>query len=63
MIGYRTKCFQKVVNKAHEFLGNKITEAVTTSNDDNIEKQEPAEEIIIPLEKGDEILNKLTKVL
>ena len=33
------------------------------SNDDNIEKQEPAEEIIIPPEKREEILNKLRKVL
>ena len=33
------------------------------SNDDNIEQQEPVEEIIIPLEKRDEILNNLRKVL
>ena len=33
------------------------------SNDDNIEKQEPVEEIIIPPKKRDEILNKLRNVL
>ena len=33
------------------------------SNDDNIEQQEPVEEIIIPLGKRDEILNNLRKVL
>ena len=54
---------KKVVHKAGEFLGNKIADAVTKSNDDNIEKQEPVEEILIPLEKRDEILNKLRKVL
>ena len=54
---------KKVVHKAGEFIGNKIADAVTKSNDVNIEKQEPVEEIIIPPEKGDEILNKLRKVL
>ena len=54
---------KKVVHKAGEFLGNKIADAVTKSNDDNIEKQEPDEEILIPQEKRDEILNKLRKVL
>ena len=44
-------------------LLNKIADAVTKSNDDNIEKQEPVEEIIIPPEKRDEILHKLRKVL
>ena len=33
------------------------------ANDDNIEKQEPVEDIIIPLEKNDEVLTKLRKVL
>ena len=54
---------KKLVHKADEFLGNKIADAVTKSNNDNIEKQEPVEEIIIPPEKKDEILNKLSKVL
>ena len=46
---------KKVVYKAGEFLGNKILDAITKSNDDNIEKQEPAEEKIIPLGKRGEI--------
>ena len=54
---------QKVVHKADEFLGNKIVDAVTKSNDKKIEKQEPVEETIILLKKRDEILNKLRKVL
>ena len=32
---------KKVVHKADKFIGNKIVDAVTTSSDDNIEKQEP----------------------
>ena len=54
---------KKVVHKAGEFIGNKIADAVIKSNDDNIEKQEPVEEIIIPPEKRKEILSKLRKVL
>ena len=54
---------KKVVHKAGKFLGNQIADVVTKSNDDKIVKQEPVEEIIIPLEKRDEILNKLRKVL
>ena len=51
---------KKVVHKADEFIGNKIADAVSKSNNDNIEKQE---EIIIPPETRDEILNKLRKAL
>ena len=54
---------KKVIHKAGEFLGNKTADAVTRSNDDNIEKQEPVEEIIIPPEKREGILTKLRKVL
>ena len=54
---------KKVVHKAREVLGNKVADAVTKSNDDKIVKQEPVKEIIIPLEKRDEILNKLKKLL
>ena len=41
---------KKVVHKASEFLGNKIADAVTKSNNDNdkTEKQEPVEVIIVP---------------
>ena len=51
--------YTKVVHKAGEFLGNKVADAVTKSSNDNIEKQEPVEEIIIPPEKTEEILSKL----
>ena len=52
---------KKVVHKAGKFLGNKTAAAATKSNDDKIVKQEPIEEIIIPPEKRDDILSKLTK--
>ena len=55
--------YTKVVHKAGEFLGNKVADAVTKSSNDNFEKQEPVEEIIIPPEKTEEILSKLRKVL
>ena len=59
--------FKKVVHKAVEFLGNKIGDAVTKSNDDEIVKHDEnprkAEEIIIPIERKDEILYKLRKLL
>ena len=41
---------KKVVHKAGEFIGNKIADTVTKSND-NFEKQEPIEEVIIPPKK------------
>ena len=44
---------KKVFHKASEFVANKIADAATKSNDDNIEKQE---------EKY-EILNKFRKLL
>ena len=51
---------KKVVHKAGELIGNKIADTITMLNDDklndnNIEKPEPVEEIIIPPEKRDEI--------
>ena len=54
---------KKVVHEVGEFLGNKIADTVNKSNDVSIEKQEPNEEIIIPPEKREEILNKLRKIL
>ena len=50
---------KKVLHKTGKILGNKITDAVllrnltrqTKSNDENIEKQKPVEEIIVPPEK------------
>ena len=41
---------KSVVHKAGEFLGNKVPDEVTKSCNDNIEKQEPVEEIIVPPE-------------
>ena len=54
---------KKAVHKGGEYLRNKIADAITKLNDDNTEKHEPAEEIIIPAEKKEGILNKLRKVL
>ena len=54
---------KKVVYKLGEFLGNKIPDAVAKWNDDNIEKQEPVKEIVIPPEKREGVLTKLRKVL
>ena len=55
IIGYWTRFlknyFQNYFCFLKEFLGNKIADAVTKPNDDKIVKQEPIEEIIIPLEK------------
>ena len=48
----------KKVHKTGEFFGNKIADAVAKSCNDNTEKQEPVEEIIIPPEKRVEILSK-----
>ena len=52
---------QKVVNKAGEFSGNKVADAVTKSNKDKMEKQKRVEKIIIPPEEKNEILNKFRK--
>ena len=41
---------KKEVHKVGEFIGNKISVAVTKSSNDNIEKLEPVEEIVIPPE-------------
>ena len=54
---------RKVVHNTGEFLGNKIADAVTKSNVNKIVKQEPVEEIIIPLEKREEIFTELRQVL
>ena len=57
----------KVVQETVEFLGNKIVDAVTKSNDDKTVKPDKnsrnVEWIVIPPEKGDEILNKLRQLL
>ena len=53
---------KKVAHKAGEFLRNKTADAVTKPNVDKIQKQEHVEEIIISLEKREEVLNKLRKL-
>ena len=56
---------KNVVHKAGKVLGNKPVDAVTKSNDDKIvnphENSGNVEQIIIPPEKRDEILNKWRK--
>ena len=54
---------KKVVHKADEFIGNKTADAIIKSGNDNTEKQEPLQKIIIPPEKREEILNKMRKLL
>ena len=54
---------KKVVHKVGVFLGNKIADAATKSSNYKIVKQEPVEEIVIPPEQIDEILNELKQVL
>ena len=62
-LDYLKTASKKVVHKTGEFLGKKIADAVTKSSNNKIVKQEPVEEIIIPPEKRDEILNELRQVL
>ena len=45
-------------HKAGESIENKIADAITKSSNDNIEKEEPVEEIIIPPEKREEMLTE-----
>ena len=52
------KVIHKAVEATFEFLGNKIADAVTKSYDDKIVKTKSVEEIIIPPEKREEILNE-----
>ena len=58
---------KNVVHKAGKVLRNKIIDDVTKSNDNKIvnphENSGNVEEIIIPPEKRDEILNKWRKVV
>ena len=65
-MGTELNASKKVVHKAGKFLGNKISDAVTTSSYNKIvrpdENPRNFEEIIIPLKKRDELLSKLRKV-
>ena len=58
---------KNVVYKAGECLGTKIADEVTKTSNNDIAKPDEnlgnVEEIIIPPEKRDEILNKLRKIL
>ena len=53
---------KKVVHKAGEFIGNKITDAVAKSNDNKILKQEPVGRNNYSTRR-DEISNKLRQAL
>ena len=46
---------KKEVHKTGQFLGNKITDAVTKSNSNNTVKQEPVEETIFSPDERDKI--------
>ena len=58
---------KNVVHEVREFLGNKIADAVTQLNNDQIVKPDEnpinVKEITIPIETKNEILNKLRKWL
>ena len=60
-------CLKTASKKAGEFLKNKIVDAVTKSHDDEIMKTDEnprnVEQLLIPLEKREEILSKLRKLL
>ena len=66
-VGSLKTASKEVVHKAAEFLGNNTADAVTQSKDDKTVKTDEnlrkVEAIIILLEKRDEILNKLRRVL
>ena len=62
-LDYLKTAFKKAVHKTDEFLRNKIAEAVTNSCDDKIVKTKLFEEIIIPREEREEILNRSRQVL
>ena len=52
-----------VGHKAGKFIGNKVSDTITKSSNDNNEQQKTVEEIFIPPEKRKETLNKFRKVL
>ena len=52
---------KKVVHKAGESLGNRIADAATKSNKDKTVKKEPVEEITIPPEEREEILQEVSQ--
>ena len=54
---------KKLVHKTGEFLENKSADAITKSSNDKILKAAPVEGMIIPIEKRDEILKVLRRIL
>ena len=54
---------KNVVRKTGDYWWYKIADAITKSNDVNIEKQGPVVDIIIPSEKREKMPNKLQKFL
>ena len=52
---------KKVVHKVGEYLGNKTADTITKSNDDDIEKHESAEEILIPPEERERNIKQIEK--
>ena len=53
----------KAAEATDEFIRNKIEDAVGKLNKDKTSKTNPVEEIIIPPEKREEILNELRQKL
>ena len=54
---------KKLFHKTSEFLENKSADAITKSSNDKILKPGPVEGMIIPIEKRDEILKVLRRIL
>ena len=58
---------KRVIHKSGKFIGNKTAGVITNSNDHKIVKPDEnpgnVKEIVIPLEKREEILNELREVL
>ena len=54
---------KKLVHKTGEFLENKSADAITKSSNDKILKPATVEGMIIPIEKRDEILKVLRRIL
>ena len=44
-------------------MGHNTVDAITESNNEKITKQEPVEQIVVPVEKRNEILDKLRKAI
>ena len=58
----KTAC-KTLVHKTGKFFGSKIADARANLHNGKTVKQELVDEIIIPLEKREELLNELRKIL